>query len=240
MAAMDRDEPSVLYYDSDYPSEEHSIYPENFDGTTIFQGLRYDVARYKEVACRIRGPILELCCGTGRVAIPLAKCGLDVVAVDVSAAMLRRFHGNLERQTDEIASRITLHRQDVTKLALQEREFSLVIIAFNSLLLVGGFAQQKLALQRLAEHLKVGGLLALDIVNPLSLKIDGDQFLGRSSRGVMPTTAMYIRALPCMERSKPINVSDSTGGMTRLPPTVSSGEVSIRCIGGRSFASKSS
>lgn len=178
MAAMkstsDCDEPSIFYYDSDYPSEELSVYPENFDDTTIFQGLRYDVSLYREIARRTGGPILELCCGTGRVAIPLAKCGLSVVAVDISPAMLQRFRGNLERQIDEVASRITLHQQDVTKLTLEERSFPLAIIAFNSLLVVGGFAEQELVLRRVAEHLKLGGLLTLDIVNPLRLKIDGD------------------------------------------------------------------
>ena len=70
------------YYDGDFPSEHYGKYPENFDAKTIYQGLKFDVARYIEIARDVGGPVLELCCGTGRVALPLAAAGLDVVGVD--------------------------------------------------------------------------------------------------------------------------------------------------------------
>src|SRR4051794_25820427 len=43
---------------------------------------------YLTLAQRIGSPLLELGCGTGRVAIPLAKKGFDLTGLDVSAAML--------------------------------------------------------------------------------------------------------------------------------------------------------
>ena len=63
---------ALRYYDSDYPSEHFSDHAENFDDTTVAQGLRHDVTRYLEIAAEVDGEILELCCGTGRVAMPLA------------------------------------------------------------------------------------------------------------------------------------------------------------------------
>ena len=49
-ANISDDDSSIHYYDSDYPSQEHGLYPENFDEITKHQGLAFDVARYKEIA----------------------------------------------------------------------------------------------------------------------------------------------------------------------------------------------
>jgi ubiquinone/menaquinone biosynthesis C-methylase UbiE len=173
-AGLNSDHASIHYYDGDYPSQEHSLYPENFDHVTSFQGIRYDVQRYKEIADDSGGPILELCCGTGRVAIPLAKQGFNVTAVDVSSAILDRFRENLGREDEELSTRLTLVQQDVTTLSLNNKDFPLAIIAFNSLLLITSFEAQIEALRRVATHLSSGALLLVDVVNPLRLKIDGD------------------------------------------------------------------
>ena len=51
---------------------------------------RRDVPFWRRVASRANGPVLELGCGTGRVTVPLAKAGVDVIGIDRSAAMLER------------------------------------------------------------------------------------------------------------------------------------------------------
>ena len=173
-AGLTADHSSIHYYDGDYPSEEHSRFPENFDPTTVFQGISHDVRRYKEIASEVGGPILELCCGTGRVAIPLAKQGFQVTGVDISAAILERLRDNVRREDEAFSERITLIEQDITELSLEDRKYPLAIIAFNSLLCVPSFGGQLKALRRVAEHLSDDGLLVLDIVNPLRLKIEGD------------------------------------------------------------------
>jgi SAM-dependent methyltransferase len=173
-AGVVSDHSSIYYYDGDYPSQNHSPFPENFDQVTIFQGIRHDVVRYKEIAAHTGGPIVELCCGTGRVSIPLAEQGFQITGVDVSAGILERFRENLRREKEDLSQRITLVEQDITRLSLPNRDYPLAIIAFNSLLLVTSGAAQIEALRRIAEHLVDGGLLVVDIVNPLRLKIDGD------------------------------------------------------------------
>src|SRR5687768_3124067 len=47
-----------------------------------------DADFYENLARSVDGPILELGVGTGRVAIPLAQEGYDVVGLDASASML--------------------------------------------------------------------------------------------------------------------------------------------------------
>ena len=57
-----------------------------------FEGCDDDVVMYRELATSRSGggsaQVLELGCGTGRVAAPLAEAGLEVVGVDISPAML--------------------------------------------------------------------------------------------------------------------------------------------------------
>jgi 2-polyprenyl-3-methyl-5-hydroxy-6-metoxy-1,4-benzoquinol methylase len=47
-----------------------------------------DVAFYERLAQETGGPVLELACGTGRIALALAEKGLDVTGVDISDGML--------------------------------------------------------------------------------------------------------------------------------------------------------
>ena len=47
-----------------------------------------DVAFYRQLARQAAGPVLELACGTGRIAVPRAADGIDITGVDASDGML--------------------------------------------------------------------------------------------------------------------------------------------------------
>ena len=51
---------------------------------------RRDVPFWRRVASGAGGPVLELGCGTGRVSLPLARAGVNLVGIDRSAPMLER------------------------------------------------------------------------------------------------------------------------------------------------------
>jgi SAM-dependent methyltransferase len=167
------DHGSIPYYDADYPSPEIGRFPENFDDITESQGITDDVARYRELAAEAGGEVLELCCGTGRVAIPLARDGHRVTAVDLSGGMLAGLRDNLAREAEEVRSRLTVLQEDVTELDLN-KTFAFAFMAFNSLMCIPDFAGQEAALAAAARHLAPGGLLAVDLVNPLALDVNGD------------------------------------------------------------------
>ena len=47
-----------------------------------------DVAFYVDEALASGGPVVELAVGTGRIAIPIAQAGIDVIGVDSAPGML--------------------------------------------------------------------------------------------------------------------------------------------------------
>src|SRR5215210_2168198 len=51
---------------------------------------RRDVPFWRRVAGEAAGPVLELGCGTGRVSLPLARAGIELVGIDRSEQMLER------------------------------------------------------------------------------------------------------------------------------------------------------
>src|SRR5450432_3797301 len=60
---------------------------------------RRDVAFWRGVASAAHGPVLELGCGTGRVSLPLARAGVNLVGIDRSAPMLDRARKAVARRT---------------------------------------------------------------------------------------------------------------------------------------------
>jgi SAM-dependent methyltransferase len=166
--------PSVDYYDSDYPGVGTSTLRENLDDRLEIQGIAHDVERYLELASTHPGTVLEIGCGTGRVAIPLARAGHAVTGVDISAAMLERCRARLDHEADETRARVKLEQQDARHLECRGRRFSLVLLPFNSLMLVDTRLYQQQVLARAAAVLDTGGRLVVDVVNPLALPLRGD------------------------------------------------------------------
>ena len=107
-AGLSDDHVSIRYYDSDYPWRETTPIPENFDPITERQGLAHDVTFFVRRAHEAGGPVLELCSGTGRVAIPLARAGFEVAAVDLSPAMLDRHQAKLDADPNDHQARYDL------------------------------------------------------------------------------------------------------------------------------------
>jgi SAM-dependent methyltransferase len=116
---------------------------------------------YRGLAGRTGGPILELACGTGRLTIPLARDGHEVVGVDASSAMLRAARAKAKAENVDI----TFVNGDMRAFNVGRR-FSLVIVSCNSLAHLTTTDELKGCLRRIREHLAPGGLLAFDIVNP--------------------------------------------------------------------------
>jgi SAM-dependent methyltransferase len=115
----------------------------------------FDVGFFVAEAKRVRGKVLELMCGTGRVSLPLIEAGADLTCVDASRGMLAR----LEQKLRERNLQARLAQQDIRRLDLPEEEFDLAIIPFHSFSELGLRRDQKLALEAIRRCLKEGGRL---------------------------------------------------------------------------------
>ncbi|MHC5032151.1 MAG: class I SAM-dependent methyltransferase [Planctomycetota bacterium] len=81
---------------------------------------------------RGRGPILELGAGTGRITLPLARSGHDLIATDIGHAMLRLLRGKLTSQAAFSGSVRTVCA-DMRRLPLPDQAATAAFSAYNSL-----------------------------------------------------------------------------------------------------------
>ena len=122
-----------------------------------------DLPFYRGLAERLGGPILEAACGSGRLLIPLAQAGHEVVGLDSSAAMLALARDRLGAQPG-LSDRVELVEGDL-RLARLGRRFGLIILALDAFGLLVERTAQLEALETLRQHLRVRGLLAIDVAN---------------------------------------------------------------------------
>jgi SAM-dependent methyltransferase len=126
-----------------------------------------DITMYLALAEASDGPVVELACGSGRIAVPLAEAGHRVVGVDLDSAMLDRARARWSSaKADAVTGGVLeLVQADMRKLALDER-FDLAILAFNSLLVLPDRASQQTAIQVMADHLSPDGRVIVDVWLP--------------------------------------------------------------------------
>jgi SAM-dependent methyltransferase len=90
-----------------------------------------DVGFYVDEALASGGPVVELAVGTGRIAVPIARAGIDVIGVDSSPGMLAVARAVAAEAG--VADRLDLRLGDLRDPPVSER-VPLVICPFRSLL----------------------------------------------------------------------------------------------------------
>jgi len=105
--------------------------------------------------------ILELCCGTGRLTIPIARDGYDISGVDYTSSMLDQ----AKTKASEAGLEIRFVEADIRTLNLQEK-YDLIFIPFNSIHHLYKNEDLFKTFTVVKNHLKDGGLFLLDCFNP--------------------------------------------------------------------------
>jgi SAM-dependent methyltransferase len=124
-----------------------------------------DVRYYVELAVERGGPVLEYGCGNGRITIPMARAGVEVTGVDLSAPMLADLRARLQAEPDEVRQRVAIRRADM-RAARLGRHFPLVVCPFNAFLHLYERRDVERFLARVRAHLAPGGELCFDISVP--------------------------------------------------------------------------
>lgn len=121
------------------------------------------VARVAALARPRGGRVLELGAGSGRLAIPLAERGLDVWAVDASAAMIDRLRA--KPGGDQVHA-VVDDMSELTAPELDAGRFDIVLCAFNTLFNITDTDGQRRCLTRVRQLLAPDGLAVIEAFVP--------------------------------------------------------------------------
>jgi SAM-dependent methyltransferase len=150
------------------PSDKTREYPpslaEFYDAIPLYRDRR-DIEFYVALARESGGPVLELGCGTGRVLLPTARAGIEIVGLDCSAAMLERCRVKLRAERDDVRQRVHLLRGDMAAFALGRR-FALITTPFRSFQHLLRVDEQLACLAAARRQLAPGGRLVLEVFHP--------------------------------------------------------------------------
>jgi SAM-dependent methyltransferase len=128
-----------------------------------------DVGFYVERALASGGPVVELAVGTGRIAVPIAEAGIDVIGVDSSPEMLAVARASAEAAG--VSPRLDLRVGDLRSPPVDEH-VPLVICPFRSLLHMETEDEKLRALAAARELLEPGGTYVFDVFAPSREDID--------------------------------------------------------------------
>jgi len=176
-----------------------------YDGE--YRDFDADVGLYLSVLSgeRVRGPVLELGCGTGRVALPLVRAGYRVTGVDISRKMLARARRRRRVLPAEQAMRLRFSLQDMTCFRFPRR-FSAALVAFSTFALVTDPEGRARCLEQVHRHLDPGGLLLIDV--PHARATGGTDAARVESRFRVPPWGHLV--------DKVVEERDAPGGSHRL------------------------
>jgi SAM-dependent methyltransferase len=124
-------------------------------------GYEGDLGLWRELAASApEGPILDLGCGTGRVALDLARLGHPLHGLDLDSELVAAFNARAAAAglpAEAIAG-------DARDFSLDE-EFALVLAPMQLIQLFAGPAERLACLRCAARHLRPGGSIAVAIVD---------------------------------------------------------------------------
>jgi SAM-dependent methyltransferase len=143
----------------------HHLYHSGSHYDRVFGGNGFarepEVAFYRDLAAQVDDTILELACGTGRVAIPLARAGFKVAGIDVAEGMLAQ----AEVKAAEEDLDIQWSREDIRDFDLNRR-FGLIFIPNNSICHVLTREDFANTIACVRKHLHPQGHFVIDVFVP--------------------------------------------------------------------------
>ena len=135
-----------------------------YDGN-IYDGMNSEIADLPFYSRWLRkrksGHILELCCGTGRLTIPLAQEGYNIIGVDNNISMLKQAN----RKANELNVPVSFIKSDMRYLDLPE-VYDIIFIPFNSIHHLYNNQDFFNVLTSVKKYLKNDGYFLFDCFNP--------------------------------------------------------------------------
>ena len=136
--------------------QDYDLIADLYDHVTTY-AERNDVKFFVEEAKRSGGPVLEIGCGAGRVLLPTARAGIDIVGLDLSEHMLGLCRQKLASQPEDVRSRVTLVLADMPGQFDLGKVFRLATIPFRPFQHLTTVDDQFSCLRSIHRHLADGG-----------------------------------------------------------------------------------
>jgi SAM-dependent methyltransferase len=133
--------------------------------TSAYRQRSADVIYYLEHAVTLGARVLEYGCGNGRISLPLARAGLEVMGVDRSPAMMADLRQRLRAEPAGVRERVRLRLGDMRNVRLGQR-YGLVLCTFNTMLHLYERSEVERFLARVRAHLAPGGRFVFDVSVP--------------------------------------------------------------------------
>ena len=129
----------------------------------IHQAHTGDIELFVKMAQQTSGAVLDIGSGSGRLMIPIAEAGIEVVGIDNSAEM---YAVGQKRLAEEGVSAL-LYKQDILTWVSSQR-FDLILIGMNTLM---EFDHQTVLslLQAAAKLLTQQGRIIIDVIQPFMM-----------------------------------------------------------------------
>lgn len=124
--------------------------------------FRDDTGLWASFAGRTDRPVLEVGCGTGRIALELARQGYAVTGVDPSNAMLSL----ARKKAEDDAIDVSFIEGRVLDLTLETEHYGFVLLPLDVFLYCADGEEQRATLVRLREALVFNGVIAVDLPGP--------------------------------------------------------------------------
>jgi SAM-dependent methyltransferase len=139
-------------------------HPEEYDREHL--GDDEDIGFYLSLSRRLAPrKVLELGCGTGRITLPLAQLGFDVIGLDNQPEMLQKAEERRLQAASEIRDRVHFIKGDMRTWS-SARDFDLILIPASSITHVHSLEDQLAVWKTCHENLRPGGRLLVEVTMP--------------------------------------------------------------------------
>ncbi len=143
---------------STFGIDEAVLNPDIYDVINDFDD---DLPFWLQECRKAGGQVLELCCGSGRLTVALAKAGIPILGADFSETMLE----GLRRRAAREGVPVRAVRADMRDFSFNET-FALIFVPYNSFQCLYSVAEAEAALACIRHHLAPSGRFILHVFNP--------------------------------------------------------------------------
>ena len=143
---------------------DYYLSPKLYD--LVYADYVADIPAHVAAAKAAGGPVLEMCCGSGRILLPLREAGVDADGLDAEPAMLSALRAKLAERKLTAG----VFEGDMRDFTLPRR-YAQILVAFNSFLHNLTQDDQLATLRCCREHLETDGVLRLAVFHPAADKL---------------------------------------------------------------------